>query len=302
MRRASTTMRRRAASDEKPPQVRVGFAVDGSKVNIDGFRSEGSSPRVRLTEPVVPHLPSLLAAQLQPLEPTGKLSRRPSNAELSREGSDLLSREAYDAVASTPAPAPPAPPSLDWSRRAAALGVSPRGATPRRSRYSNPRHPGAAKLALVSVYGGFSKAEAGDVAAYPPSNVVAARLGPPAIAAPPSNWDGQRGGHAGRGQRRGLLLGHALHEATTLFRTPRRASAADRECYASAEVQRRLTPPAKLHFVPHLLASSTLTFHASPYSHRHQSDRCSGSPQSSAKRRTQIGATSCCRSVPQASL
>lgn len=225
-------MRRRAASDEKPPRGRVGFAVDGSKVNIDGVRSEGSSPRVRLFEPVVPHLPSLLAARLQslqPLELSDKLSRRPSNAELSREGFDLLSREARDARASTPAPAPPASTSPDWSRRASALGVSPRGAAPRRSRYSNPRHPGAAKLASLGVHGSFSKAEVGGEAAYPPSNAVAARLGQSTVASPPSNcWDGQR---------RGLRLGMQQGEATALFKTPRRASAADRECYASAEVR-----------------------------------------------------------------
>ena len=120
--------------------------------------------------------------------------------------------------------------SPDWSRRAAALGVSPRVAAPRRCRYSNPRKPTAANLAELSVHGGFPKVEAGGVAAYPLSDAMAAPLGLPATIPSKAHRDGQR-----HGQQQGVQS-----HATALFRPPQGASAADRECYASAEVQHGL--------------------------------------------------------------
>ena len=133
--------------------------IDGDLLALSAtdVAAQTPSPRVWLPEAVVPHLPSLLP--LPPLQP------------------DLLSRGGY-AFASTPARIPPASPSPESSRRAAALGVSPRAAPGRPSRYSNPRHPGAARLASL---GSFPNPEAGGVAAYPPStppSVVAARRRP----------------------------------------------------------------------------------------------------------------------------
>ena len=135
--------------------------IDGTLLPL-GVKDEAQkpSPRGWLPESAVPHLPSLL-----PLPPP---------------------RGGY-AFASTPAPAPPASPSAEWSRRAAALGVSPRDVAPRPSRYSNPPHPGAAKLAsLAGLHGSFPNPELGGVAAYPPSSAVAARPRPPAATLPPS--------------------------------------------------------------------------------------------------------------------
>ena len=141
--------------------------IDGDLLALSAtdVAAQTPSPRVWLPEAVAPHLPSLLP--LPPLQP------------------DLLSRGG-NAFASTPARIPPASPSPEWSRRAAALGVSPRAAPGRPSRYSNPRHPGAARLASL---GSFPNPEAGGVAAYPPStppSVVAARRRPLAATLPPS--------------------------------------------------------------------------------------------------------------------
>ena len=128
------------------------------------------------------------------------------------------------------APAPSASSSPDWSRQTAALIVGPRVAAPRRCRYSNPRKPTAANLAELSVHGGFPKVEAGGVAAYPLSDAMVAPLGLPATIPSKAHRDGQR-----HGQQQGVQS-----QATALFRPPQRASAADRECYASAEVQHGL--------------------------------------------------------------
>ena len=107
--------------------------------------------------------------------------------------------------------------STDWTRRADALGVSPRVAAPRRCRYSNPRKPTAANQA---------EADAGGVAAHPPPDAMAARLGLSATTTPKAHRDGQQ-----RGQQQGVQS-----QASALFRPPQHASAADRECYASEEV------------------------------------------------------------------
>ena len=283
-------MRRRAVSDEKPAH-RVGFAVLS-----EGCQSEGSSPRVRLPtpqlmvpqpQPVVPHLPSLLAQSICVTARGGTHHRAPEGrvevevgacaaasalqsdllSESDLPQSDLLSHEegssatfaalvSPPAFANTTAPAPPASPSPDSLRRAAALGVSPRGTAPRRCRYSNPRYPGAFKLASLGLHGSLREAEARGVAAYPSSSAVAARLGPLAAFPPLSkaDWDGQR-----RGQR--LSMQGVQSQATELFRLPRRASAADRECYASAEV-RRVPDPSTIS-LPYSLPS-LLTFSPSP--------------------------------------
>ena len=107
--------------------------------------------------------------------------------------------------------------STDRTRRADALGVSPRVAAPRRCRYSNPRKPTAANQA---------EADAGGVAAHPLPDAMAARLGPSAITTPRAHRGGQQ-----RGQQQCVQS-----QASALFRPPQHASAADRECYASEEV------------------------------------------------------------------
>ena len=109
--------------------------------------------------------------------------------------------------------------STDRTRRADALGASPRFASPRRCRYSNPRKPTAANLAEAE--------QAGGVAAYPLPDAMAARLGLSATTTPKAHRDGQQ-----RGQQQGVQS-----QASALLRPPpQRASAADRECYASEEV------------------------------------------------------------------
>ena len=107
--------------------------------------------------------------------------------------------------------------SADRTRRADALGVSPRVAAPRRCRYSNPRKPTTANQA---------EADAGGVTAHPLPDAMAVRLGLSATATPKAHRDGQQ-----RGQQQCVQS-----QASALFRPPQRASAADRECYASEEV------------------------------------------------------------------
>ena len=127
------------------------------------------------------------------------------------------------------APAPPALSSPDWSRRAAALGVSPRA--PRRCRYSNPRKTTAANLALLSVRGGSFEAEAEGLVAYPQSGAVTARLGPPSSA--PLSSKPHR--HQRRSQR--LSMSGMQSQSTVLSWREQSAFTADRERFASAEVQ-----------------------------------------------------------------
>ena len=114
------------------------------------------------------------------------------------------------------------------------------------------------------MHGGFplsSEAEAGGLADYPLSETM--RHGLPTTSLSKARRDGQRRAQQG--------VQSQATQATALFRPPQRASTADRECYASAEVH---------------TDSNQGTYHCSVPPHHSQPHccRCGGSLRSSARR------------------